>query len=235
MQTLQRLAKFDNPMQELARTRFSEYSLMKSHITGLSRAKTTGESYLETSIIRERQTVRPQSTDLNITKKGKQESGYQFPPLGLTSSPASQLNPVYGATHIITSAPSRPPGYPQPLTAGPPGQRQYLGGPSKVNNNYMEHMWVREARSPTNHSFGNPEVTSPWSCTNTSKPAASQPEAANPYVIDDPTKPFETLPLDDVAKYYPNGFPSVSHLEFVPTDNSDRRTGHGRKLYPTSS
>ena len=219
MQTLQRLAKFDNPMQELARSRLSEFSIAKSRITGKTLANATGGSPFE-KLMREQRAAELQKMDMNPNKTGELDRGYQFPPPGFTNSSASHANPLYGAynsTTSQTSAFSRPPGYPQPLTAGPPGQRQYPGGPSKLNATYIENIWEAEGRSSTYNSFGNPETTSPWSRTypNTAKQAAAQPVAANQYAMDDHTKPLDTLSLADAAKYYPNGFPAVSNLNSV--------------------
>jgi hypothetical protein len=216
MQTLQRLAKFNNPMQELARSRLSEFSVVQSRTTGKTLANPTGTSPFE-ALLHNRKTAMTQKIDTNFNKTEELDRGYQFPPPGLASSSASQANPLYGAYSSSTSqssAQSRPPGYPQPLTAGPPGQRQYPGGPNKIYNHF-EALWATEGRSPIYNSFGNPEATSPWSitCANTTQPAATQPAVATQYETPDYTKPFDTLSPADVAKYYPFGFPSVSNID----------------------
>ena len=61
---------------------------------------------------------------------GQLNHAYTFPP-GLEYSVTTQSNPLFRAhtaSSQSSSMPSAPPGYPKPLTAGPPGQRQYPPG-----------------------------------------------------------------------------------------------------------
>lgn len=110
MQTLQRLARFENPMREHALSRLSEFSVSAQAVTKANAVPGALETIL-----------RGHSTE--GTNRGELNTSFQFPPPGLTST----VNPLYGAYSSSTynsAPPSRPSGYPQPLTAGPPGQRQ---------------------------------------------------------------------------------------------------------------
>ena len=133
MRTIQHLAKFDNPMQELARSRLSALSV--SNVLSRSVANPDG---LSASLSSKAETV---SHKITAARRGMLDRGYQSPPLGF-GHPSSHENPLAGAcvTSIYGAAPStRSLGVPQPLTAGPPGQRQHLtSGTSKMITSFTE-------------------------------------------------------------------------------------------------
>jgi len=93
------------------------------------------------------QHAQPSMADPHARNQGELDRNYEFPP-GPPPSTNTHANPLYGAYSASAqpfSTPSVPPGYPKPLTAGPPGQRlfpanlsaqanssnhQYAGAPS---------------------------------------------------------------------------------------------------------
>jgi hypothetical protein len=60
------------------------------------------------------------------------------------------------------STPSAPPGYPQPLTAGPPGQRHYAGGPSQANSGYTANSWGGNQYTSMNDGYNVQSNAYPW-------------------------------------------------------------------------
>jgi hypothetical protein len=146
MQTLRNLANFDNPSRDYARSRLSAFSVSKSE-NGEKVANNTSVISVETML----------GNSLSGSN-GDLDRGYQFPPPGLSTSSAmpAQANPLHAAyntsTLLSSSAPSRPPGYPQPLTAGPPGQRQYNGVSSRTAAGYPIIANPRIANSADNNS-----------------------------------------------------------------------------------
>lgn len=199
MQTLQRLSKFENPLQDKARNFLSEFSVSKSNPTAILEA-----------LIRNKESSR------NPNNLGELDRGYQFPPPGLAEPTTAQSNPLYGAYPALNDpapkdhVPTRPPGYPQPLTAGPPGQRQYQAA-SKANQ-IPEQIWSNERQPPAFDIYAS-QPYSPWNNSNT--PWATQPvkPQSGPMIdgfettAEEYTAPIDTLPLPVISKYYPRGFP----------------------------
>jgi hypothetical protein len=117
MQTIQRLAKFENPMQELARSRLSALSVT-NHL-GRTVANPAG---LPASSLAVNETSQPKAP-----KQGELDHDYQFPPPGFDLVPrAKSLLGEYSASIVQLALANQNSGVPRPLTAGPPGQRQYL-------------------------------------------------------------------------------------------------------------
>ncbi|TAQ85477.1 hypothetical protein B7494_g6196 [Chlorociboria aeruginascens] len=178
MQTLQRLAKFQNPMQEHARNRLSEFSVAKSQ-TSRSSGAWIGTTFHDEHV----------STATSIENGGagnELNRSYRFPPPGLPNP-----NPLLASTSDSSLRP--PPGYPQPLTAGPPGQRQYSN-----KHSCNENLW----------SDQEPQISTwPKSSTEIMDFPQSTPSITYPGYIDH-TKCHDTLPMAVVSKYYPHGYPS---------------------------
>ena len=235
MQTIQRLAKFENPMQELARSRLSALSI--SNCLGRTVANPRG---LSTSSSLEPDSM---SNKGAVSKQGELDRSYQFPP-GFGNSTMSQTNPLtaYGAS-AFRVPPAIRSGIPQPLTAGPPGQRQYLGGiASKSNqtfndsrqlggevNNFstsyddylcnnnnsdprMKFSSLRASQqtitSPPSQTFSMGTTQQPSSIQQT-RLAAFEGEIVGSKLVD-------SLPNSAVSKYYPNGLPSDMDGSFKP-------------------
>ncbi|EHK97597.1 hypothetical protein M7I_6649 [Glarea lozoyensis 74030] len=183
---------------------------------------------------------------------------------GLQSQqPNRQTNPLFGAYNPLASQqPNRghPPGYPQPLTAGPPGQRQATVATTRTATNNLESLWNQSESS--NSVYGGSAVQmqplpmaadSPWQhgwqpqniyTTGQSQLPAGiiagaypGPNRADPSAV----KPMnDSLPPDAVAKYYPRGIPSDMTGHYRPLPEAKQkaldRVGHdaGRKIADSS-
>jgi hypothetical protein len=77
------------------------------------------------------------------------------------------------------SAPSAPPGYPQPLTAGPPGQRHYAGGSSHASSGYTADQWGGNQYSSMHDNYNAQAEASPWAGTSMHGNANSQADASS--------------------------------------------------------
>ena len=77
------------------------------------------------------------------------------------------------------SAPSAPPGYPQPLTAGPPGQRHYAGGSSHASSGYTANQWGGNQYSSMHDNYNAQAEASSWAGTSMRGNANSQAEASS--------------------------------------------------------
>jgi hypothetical protein len=95
------------------------------------------------------------------------------------------------------------PGYPQPLTAGPPGQRQ---NPAANRQNLMPLLSILtgNSRSGEGPLAANLPPNSPWITNSGAYPRQNTFTS----VPTEASKIHDTLPPDEAAKYYPNGFPS---------------------------
>lgn len=147
--------------------------------------------------------------------RGELDRAYQFPP---SSSQANPLYGAYGSSRQGNPPLSRPPGYPQPLTAGPPGQRQFPPAASYVSsiaatedpypaefqaNNYNPLQNDSSWDHPTNSQSGN-------SFTAAGQSFPTVPEAVSKPGFDygAPRQIVDTLSMADAYKYFPNGFPA---------------------------
>ncbi|KAL3420371.1 hypothetical protein PVAG01_08870 [Phlyctema vagabunda] len=114
MQTLQRIAKYNNPFQEIARNRLSGLAATNAQ-PGPSQPLNGASA------------VGPAARQPNVYKMetgGDMYRDYRIPRTG-SATPSQQSNPLLQARGYVPpkNAYNPPPGYPQPLTAGPPGQR----------------------------------------------------------------------------------------------------------------
>ncbi|CZR58519.1 uncharacterized protein PAC_08411 [Phialocephala subalpina] len=210
MQTLQRLAKFDNPMQQLARNRLSEFSVSRSQTS-------------------------------SVNPLGELNRDYQFPPPGIAGQSAPQSNPLLAAIErsFTTRSPprSRPPGYPQPLTAGPPGQRQFPCTTSSQNGIVQQGRW--EAQDWYN-SLGTHQTNNPWAYQHTAQilQAADDDIVIKPARLDFKdiyvhVKVADTLPPAEMAKYYPHGWPNNFTGHFAPLPVAIQRKMDDASTPPT--
>ena len=227
MHTIQRLAKFDNPMQEVARSRLSALSV--TNVLGRTVANPNG---LSTSSLAIAESI---SRKLTAAKQGELDRGYQFPP-GFGTISSTQGNPLFGAygTSTLEPAPSvRSLGVPQPLTAGPPGQRQYLtssanklntsftqsrqlGGDMNVSTPYADH-WQNSSVDPTNQVYL-PSIDQQASTLLNPLAQDFGMESLISAPSHQPREPVfegetvgsrlvDSLPISAVSKYYPRGIP----------------------------
>lgn len=203
MQTLQRLAKFPNPAQQHARNRLSEFSIAMSQN---SMANPLGELNRE----------------------------YQFPsqPAGFAATSLPQSNPLLGAADRAYSGnpPStRPPGYPQPLTAGPPGQRQ--APPSSIIATLDQQNDIIQAAEWEEHewcnSLGSHQPANPWAYQQGPQKAGSNTHGVPTARLDRNNK-YVFVPVEDTLhpsqamKYYPTGFPMNLTDNYTPLPDDMR-------------
>jgi hypothetical protein len=213
MQTLQRLAKFDNPMQELARTRLAEFSLLKSQSGSTSPSCSFQEMLPQNQI-----GLSKMST--TTSNAGELDLGYRFPPPGLGLPSTSRS----GSSRAHSTAPSARPGYPEPLTAGPPGQRQFPSQP------YASHgeLWGLEYGSQPNNSYADGTTVSPWGNGNGySYHPPAQPAFFQAHSGHVNSKIVDTLDPAAAAKYYPQGFPADMTGYYQPMSEETARFMEG--------
>ena len=215
MHTLQSLSKFDNPMRNIAQSR-----LQKLLVTSPVDPGAAVETLLRNKITTSSTTV-PKISDL-----GELNRSYQFPsrPPGLGGPSSVQSNPLYGVLAPSTSMEDAPPARgPQPLTAGPPGQRSNPPV-TKFGANSIDSLWSNDplgyAHGPNNNSYG---------YMGTAAYGSEIPSAElNPGPAVPRTRIVDTLDAAAAAKYYPNGrVPDVYQpLGFI----EQLEMGRGRKL-----
>jgi len=211
MQTLQRLAKFDNPMRELARTRLSEFSVMKSQIEGNPDGYTSAEMLLQNQI-----GMSKRNTPYNAA--GELDRAYRFPPPGLAQPSTAESDfSLPRRSSQTTPAPARP-GYPEPLTAGPPGQRQTSTQPSTSYN----ELWATECGIQPYNPYGSGAVTSPWGTGYNYHPPM-QAEFLKAHTGHANSKLVDTLDSTAAAKYYTSGFPTDMTGYYQPLSEENAR------------
>ncbi|TGO52066.1 hypothetical protein BCON_0148g00110 [Botryotinia convoluta] len=212
MQTLQRLAKFPNPMQTSALRRLSELQAPK--------AENTANSNGDIEIARQRLEYllrNPRDNTMldgaQAAKNGELDRTYTFPPPGISDT---AYNPLYNAysgsnNHSRDSANHRVvPGYPQPLTAGPPGQRSYAN--NRQNSTYSEEAWTQDQVGAKQNSHTSTEPISPWQ---ESKVLNEQYSAQAPAQAPS-ARATDTISMQQARQYYPHGFPSDMTGRFTP-------------------
>ena len=164
---------------------------------------------------------------------------YQFPPLRRsTSSSTSQTNPLISAfgksKPPAVAVPNQRPGYPQPLTAGPPGQRHRQSATIRPTTTQMENNAWANAQPNSAYSSLNTQQQSPWSNTyiaeGTPNIYANGYNLPHAYLVKNtfaapaayyinptaPSKVIDTLPPKSVAQYYPQGIPANMSGYYTP-------------------
>lgn len=212
MQTLQRLAKFENPMQQFAIDRLSEFLVGKSENTGNTSGLTLHEMLLQSQIGMSKSSASSNNT-------GELDLGYQFPPPGLAPPSTAQFNQSLARNLTQpTPAPARP-GYPEPLRAGPPGQRQF---PSQhpTSTSYSE-LWGDYGTQSYN-PYGNTATASHWGTGYNNQPPA-QPEFFPAHSGHVKSKVVDTIDPTAAAKYYTNGYPTDMNVWHQPLSEEDDR------------
>ncbi|RAL66725.1 hypothetical protein DID88_007508 [Monilinia fructigena] len=82
--------------------------------------------------------------DAQAAKNGELDRAYTFPPPGIANTAYNPLYGAYGGSSVNerNSAHRGVQGYPQPLTAGPPGQRSSAN--NRHNSAYSEDTWTQD-------------------------------------------------------------------------------------------
>lgn len=202
MQTLQRLAQFENPAQGFAKERLAEFKAVKmqqqnENDPGLC-AQTSRVDFNDMQ----------RRTSAGAMSQYRSENDNPF-----SSGRRPSYDGPYQNSHYRGSV---PPGCPQPLTAGPPGQRQNTVAVNRLN-------WVNDQSNIHNAHPDLPYVTrantdAPWFKdgfvgydTHRSDTFRSIP-SEDSYIRD-------TASAVDIQQYYPAGFPSGFHMRKTRTMN----------------
>ncbi|KAH7333162.1 hypothetical protein BKA65DRAFT_404024 [Rhexocercosporidium sp. MPI-PUGE-AT-0058] len=232
MQTLQRLSKFDNPMQEACRTRLAELSAK-------GKPANSSASLTPYDIAVQDQKLSSSTDEVSFEKLianiglggvGELNRSYQFPPPGLA---APQANPLLAAFNNPSSQQafiaSRPPGYPQPLTAGPPRQRQFPPGLGQIGASQPNSQQSQQSENPidaTKFKHGmSILLPAPMIPSYTT---ADSMGGAPPMLIENrsypSTKIHDTLSAQEaMMKYYPNGLPPDFNHKWQPISVENAR------------
>lgn len=214
MQTLQRLAQFENPAQGFAKERLAEFKAVKMQ------QQQSAENGLG---------LNSQVSRFDINGMQRQSSNGQ-----MSQYRSENENPLQGGRRLSYdnsyehsqyggAALSVPPGYPQPLTAGPPGQRRDTVSVSRFN-------WIGAQQTPNNGNMNITYVTrensnSPWFRdgfvgydTHRSDTFRSLP-SEEAYIRD-------TASAVDIQQYYPAGFPMGFQMRRTRTMSERERQKH---------
>ncbi|KAL5353657.1 hypothetical protein ACLOAV_001696 [Pseudogymnoascus australis] len=173
MQTLQRLAQFENPAQVFAKGRLAEFKAVKMK-QQMSEKATSGakDASQDLSFEHGSKTGVPQFGDTgsdpyknSIVSYGSQYPGQE------NGNPLQQRYNSFGREYPMDGYGSKaqlaaPPGYPQPLTAGPPRQGQnsvafnrlaWTSGYNQLadNQQQLQSPQVEKQYSPWNNTCGN--------------------------------------------------------------------------------
>lgn len=228
MQTIQQLAKFDNPMQKLAKEKLRELSInnlaleLEPSSSIVSKAPLTPFSFEEYQIqevneclgaLKSGSGPLDQYSSIPQPANGEHDHGtldrqYQFPQIGGPRGPGTQSNPLFRPSDQGSSL---PPGVPQPLTAGPPGHRpppvSSRPGRSLTNEAPEQSSGYGYAHYPP-HSAGtftdpgaNPD--SPWHQQYMQLITTGQ--VNGPRAPPERLVTHDTLTWEEALKYYPYG------------------------------
>ncbi|RDW61447.1 hypothetical protein BP5796_11339 [Coleophoma crateriformis] len=189
MQTLQRMAKYDNPFQQIARERLAEFiAPLKSQTFPIENI----------------------SDSLTAATKGELDRSYRFPP---DLNTATDPNPFMSAAreHSRYTYSEQPltcrPGYPQPLTAGPPGQRSVYTTAKSTNRQlgtaqspwsplaYQEGVYKLENSTPLSSHFD--------SAVHSKRLATLPLSTYRDGNQEQSWNTIDTLPVSAILQYYP--------------------------------
>lgn len=221
MQTLQRLAKFENPVQNFALSRLSEFSVARSQ--GVSTRLDNPTVAVDELLRLKTQTSRgPLSGAENNT--GELDTSYKFPVLGMTGPSSTHANPLFGAFSPSTMRSSAEStvarsGYPAPLTAGPPGQRQFQGFVSRPHATHTDNFPPSYLRSsmPNPYSAPSAQTSSLWPYgMDGAQQYVTHSVVPSHYGGGCNSNLQDTAPIPVVSKYYPRGLPGDMTGKVVP-------------------
>ncbi|KAH7381972.1 hypothetical protein BKA64DRAFT_764287 [Cadophora sp. MPI-SDFR-AT-0126] len=232
MQTLQRLSKFDNPIQEACRTRLAELSVKGKPVNG-----PLSLTPYDIAVRDQKNTASADElafekliTNMDTDGAGELNRNYQFPPPGLATPQANPLLAAFdGAVSPQPFILPRPPGYPQPLTAGPPRQRSFPPGISQTGASQSKPQPCQRAE-PANDGAKS-KLAIPISVTITASSNyvnAGSMGGGPPLLIENRSYPstgiYDTLPAQEaMLKYYPNGLPPDFNHKWKPISEENRK------------
>lgn len=224
MQTLQRLAKFVNPMQERAKSRLSEFSVNKSQTTGKTVGNPSGLTARE--MLLRSQIGMSKTPSAPDNGEGELDRSYKFPPPGFPAT--TQANPLttgYSTSLSQTTSASARPGYPEPLTAGPPGGQRPYNQPSSLPSTNYQELWSTGYASQPYNPFGNAAASSPWGNQYTYQPP-TQPELVPVHLGNTKTQIVDTMDPNSASKYYAAGWPTDMNGNYNYQSISEENARH---------
>ncbi|KAH8655009.1 hypothetical protein BGZ60DRAFT_418223 [Tricladium varicosporioides] len=179
----------------------------------------------------------------NNQSRGELDRAYQFPPPGFSAPQPAQVNPLFGALNASISRPmlphAPPPGLPQPLTAGPPGQRQYPSAVGRSGMANLQSIWTGDQSSaysantnaPTTdctpfQNYSTQELSFQAQAQGKNLYTRSQTQLPQGFLAPPPSVPnwangetariVDTLPPEAIKQYYPNGLPNDMAGAYTP-------------------
>lgn len=213
MQTLQRLAQFENPAQGFAKGRLAEFKAvkMKQHMSDMAASSTNNSEQSSLSEHGNKGEMFHFGNGPDPYKNGLQGYTQHSGPENDNPLQASNGFSVHEYTQhgYGSRGPTAPPGYPQPLTAGPPGQRQN----SIAVNRLVWNSGHNQNSENSQHHFNLPHVEkqySPW--TNSYGGFPQQAQNTFSSVITEDNHVRDTLSLAEMGKYFPAGFAPGFHV-----------------------
>ncbi|KAI0999679.1 hypothetical protein K3495_g8519 [Podosphaera aphanis] len=123
MQTLQRLSKFKNPMQEWAKNKLSGFSVVNQPTVSSKSYAADISSHILFSLSGDKKYGGPKLASEPSENKIDKISDH-FSTGKISKNQLNQVRCNLNSAQLRSGAITCPPAYPQPLTAGPPGQRQ---------------------------------------------------------------------------------------------------------------
>jgi hypothetical protein len=200
-----------NPMQQLARDTLSESSRANTHHVAMSSGTHLSQQSFMTGITSQGQVIKDDNTYGNAgcdsEDRGDLDQNYRFPPPGLVhptegnrsgTGYGQQMISDFGSSQQVTTNQrfQNQSGRPQPLTAGPPSQRQNVSAFPLIS----AAQGVQVGTSSSSNMQQPPVLPtdSLW-----------LPQARNNMfrtVIAEHSRIQDTLPPSEVRQFYPNGF-----------------------------
>lgn len=253
MSTVQRLAQFPNPDQERAKARLSELAASKMRGVGNDENSRFSQQQYASGIL-------PYDADLDSLEGNEFEmEGYyqsvdagneldynfRFPNRGGNST-QQQYNSTNTTIRPVVFPRKTPQGYPQPLTAGPPGQRQNTAPSSNKALNSMQQMVAnnnRRATGPSNQQYSLPHhPTQVAVAQDTFAPQPADAILPDPktypwtqldkqprdFTVGAPPRVRQTIGIEQARQYYPRGMDMDTIRSFITTLPMD----DAMKYYP---
>lgn len=242
MQTLQRLAQFNNPAQAFAKTRLAKLKPVNMQEDPVNAVRHGHELSQSPS------TVQQRNKD-DALQYGSEDSFYKNESQGRAAQPLGpnnddRLHDTQRHSHNIQGGGDVPPAYPRPLTAGPPGQRWQAGTRQRLSNKLapsLEHSRSEDkpqhisqtdgrlAWDPVQHQNGDNFQRENLHLWPTGVGLTSQhPTHSFSSAVTADSNIRETLSVTEMAKYFPGGSPHGFNLRgaYKPLD-----AGEGKFLH----
>ncbi|RKF83384.1 hypothetical protein GcM3_013012 [Golovinomyces cichoracearum] len=196
MQTLQRLSKFNNPIQEWARNKLSEFAVAKQkNPQKTSISPSHGESFL---------LGHSQPYEETVEASDSEEIDLDYRDLFNNNSLNTEPSEIHRTDSITpqNSITTRLSSYPEPLTAGPPGQRNSdlsFNQPCRNHQNqFLGQYKAINYESQMSHQMNGSQVVG----------VTCRQEYVMPWAGHTSSHLVDTISLENAARYYPYALPT---------------------------